>query len=145
MIILADLIWLLHILLIIFIIVVPFLPNIKWPILILHVAGVLSLLTHWILNNDSCALTLLECFLRGLDGDNCKKNSFMYQLIAPVYNIPENDLKPIIFWGTIFLGVVSFSRLYKNWDKIKTEMLFMYQQVCENKEESFRKKDFIMV
>ena len=39
------------------------------------------LFLHWFTNNDICALTMLECYLRGID----KCDSYVHGVVGPVY------------------------------------------------------------
>ena len=51
----------------------------------MHFISTPFLYAHWKMNNDQCFLTALEKFFRKVDDDR----SFMYSIIAPVYNIPQ--------------------------------------------------------
>jgi uncharacterized protein YhhL (DUF1145 family) len=94
-----------HILIIIFMIVVPFMDD---PLLLfLHVAGGLTLLLHWYLNNDACCLTIFESYLRGVDVDK----SISGQFIRPLYNIPQGEWNSIIKSLTIILILISCVKL----------------------------------
>jgi hypothetical protein len=62
---LADLVFLFHCLIIIFVLFAPF-TNIP-AILILHITFAICLFTHWYANSNVCSLTVLEANLRGLD------------------------------------------------------------------------------
>lgn len=56
------------------------------------------LMLHWILNDDTCALTTLECTLRGLD--DCS-TSYVHMLVSPLYKIHESDASTIAWTYTI--------------------------------------------
>lgn len=47
---------------------------------------------HWSINDDTCALTQLECILT----NEPKERTFMGRLIGPIYNVSDNDLGKII-------------------------------------------------
>jgi uncharacterized protein YhhL (DUF1145 family) len=86
-------------------VVAPFLDD---PLLLfLHVAGGLTLLLHWYLNNDACCLTILESYLRGVDVDK----SISGQFIRPLYNIPQGEWNNIIKILTIILILISCAKL----------------------------------
>jgi uncharacterized protein YhhL (DUF1145 family) len=103
--ILPILVRIVHILIIIFMVVAPFLDD---PLLLfLHVAGGLTLLLHWYLNNDACCLTILESYLRGVDVDK----SISGQFIRPLYNIPQGEWNNIIKILTIILILISCAKL----------------------------------
>ena len=94
-----------HILIIIFMIVAPFLEE---PVLlVLHVAGGLTLLLHWYLNNDACCLTTLESYLRGISVEN----SVSGQFIQPLYNIPQGEWNTILKIFTTGLVCISGYKL----------------------------------
>lgn len=56
------------------------------------------LMLHWILNDDTCALTTLECALRGLD--DCS-TSYVHMLVSPLYKLHESDASAIAWTYTI--------------------------------------------
>jgi hypothetical protein len=105
---LADLIWILHMLLIAFVVLVPFVTT-KWPILTLHLATVVTLMIHWILDQDACFLTFLESILRGIQHNQ----SFVHQVVSPVYKIQDENIKRIVWYATPFLGLMSFNKLWR--------------------------------
>ena len=102
---LANFIYVLHILVILFVIFAPF-SNIP-SILIIHIAFSFSLLVHWIANNNACSLTYLESQLRGID----VKDSFTYQFISPVYDISKTDWSRICYTITIIVLIISIYKL----------------------------------
>ena len=51
------------------------------------------IMLHWVLLDDTCALTLLENHLRG-----CKLNeSFVHQFVSKIYNVPEGLLGSLMW------------------------------------------------
>ena len=102
---LANFIYFLHILVILFVIFGPF-SNIP-SILIIHIAFSFSLLVHWLANNNACSLTYLESQLRGID----VKDSFTYQFISPVYDISKTDWSRICYIITIIVLSISIYKL----------------------------------
>lgn len=104
--ILADLIWLFHILVIVFVLLAPF-TDVP-ALLVLHVTFSVSLLVHWIGNNNECSLTLLESSLRGID----RTQSFTHQFIAPVYDMSKTEWSQMCYTITTILLLTS---LYKLW------------------------------
>ena len=94
----ANIIWLIHLIIVLFMLLAPFS---KIPaLLILHITASGSLLMHWYFNSDICSLSLLESNLRGLH----YKETFMNSIIGPVYTIPYYEM-------TIFLMLVSLLNL----------------------------------
>lgn len=107
-IILANIIRLIHILIIIFILYVPFSDV---PIyLLLHIVSCISLLFHWYLNSDICFLTFVENYLRNIPYNK----TLSYQLIAPLYNISEIEFNKFIWLLTILLLLISINKLYNS-------------------------------
>lgn len=108
----AGFIQLLHIALILFVIVTPFVAP-SWPTaqavpyLVMHIAVCLSLLVHWMLNDSTCALTMAECYVRGVE----TKESFMHRLVSPVYVISDEKIGNWSWWSTIILLLVSVFQL----------------------------------
>ena len=48
---------------------------------------------HWVLNDDTCALTMLECKLRGVQATE----SFVHRIVSPVYKLPEQQSR-LLAW-----------------------------------------------
>jgi len=61
---------------------------------------------HWILANDTCALTLLECVLTG----KSKEETFIGRLMGGIYNVQSKDIWII----TIILWCVTTFKLFSN-------------------------------
>lgn len=104
-IVIANLIWLFHVLVVAFVIIVPFLDT---PYLhILHLAFGTSLLVHWYGNSNVCSLSVMEAKFRGLH----YTQSFTHQFIAPVYEVSSTDWSKICYMTTIVLMLLSFYKL----------------------------------
>jgi len=112
---LANLIFIFHILVVLFVIIVPFTDSPAF--LILHVVFCFCLLVHWFTNSDNCSLTLLESKLRGKEV--CE--TFTYQFIAPIYNISQKEFNEVVKIVTIILMCISIYKLTKT-KKIKKSM-----------------------
>jgi hypothetical protein len=104
---LADLIYYFHILIVLFIIITPF-TNIL-SLLILHVTFSICLLLHWKANSNVCSLSLLESYLRGVERDS----TFSHQFIAPIYDISSSEWCSISTIITIVLLFISLTKLVK--------------------------------
>ncbi len=94
----ADIIWFIHVLIVLWFLIIPF-TNYKNQ-LDLYILIVPFLLFHWATNNDICALTFLEKILRNKKHDS---DTFFYGIIRPIYIIPNNILGLIIKMITIGL------------------------------------------
>jgi hypothetical protein len=112
--ILLYLIKILHILLVLFIIISPFL-NINF-ILALHFIIVPFIILHWILNDNKCALTLIEKNIRNrIYGDeNDNNDCFTCKLIEPIYDFKSDyeTMSHIIYIITISLWIITSTKLY---------------------------------
>jgi len=102
---LANVIFMLHLLIILFILFTPF-TNIL-PILICHVCFCFLIIFHWLLNNNVCALSLLECKLRGIPMDN----TFVSRIVTPFYS-PNNE-NVIVLVSEYILILLIVTSLYK--------------------------------
>lgn len=124
--ILLNLIILLHALLVLFIVIVPF-TNIPY-LLLLHVIIIPFILLHWVLNNNVCALTLAEFKIREyINGGPVDRNQcFMARLMDPIYDFKKNNNNRRFFLYTsmILLWSLSCYKLYsmKVSGQIKTIM-----------------------
>lgn len=108
---LANIVRALHALVVAFIILVPFTVKNKM-VLIIHHWTCLSLIVHWVTNNDACCLTLLEASLRGKPASH----TFIDQLIGSVYRMPQKwpvDVANSVSVVTVALGAYSLSQSYK--------------------------------
>lgn len=110
---LLKFITLVHLLLVLFIIIAPFLGMNYF--LLLHAIIVPFIVMHWVFNDNTCALTLLEKHLKKIvygevDEDEC----ITCQLINPVYDFKKNyeTFSIIIYSITIGLWVISAGRLF---------------------------------
>ena len=105
----------LHLAIIIFVVGTPFL-NINY-FLLLHVITVPFIMFHWILNNNTCALTIAEHFItEKITGKKVDpRESFMSNLINPVYDFADNhrDLDILLYIVVSILFLISALRLIK--------------------------------
>jgi len=99
----------LHFFLIVFVLLGVFLKdnNLKQ----LHSAVILSMLVHWIFNDDSCFLTVLEKQISGKTENN---ETFIFKLVSPVYKINDNSLGKLVHFITLILYTYSIYRLSIN-------------------------------
>ena len=85
-----NIISVLHMLLVVYVVIVPICPNVTRELVLLHIALISSILFHWALNNDVCALTLLE---QRMYPDTPKEDLFMQRLVSPVYTVTNKDIR----------------------------------------------------
>lgn len=104
---LANVIRVLHILFIIWVVVVPFTNN--EPMLVLHLFVVVFIWLHWAVNQDTCALTLMERHLRGVSSDE----SFFHNLVSPIYILPDAAVKNGVRGISVVLWLITLSKVLK--------------------------------
>jgi hypothetical protein len=104
----ANLIFVFHLIVVLFVIFGPFL---QIPaLLILHITLSISLLVHWYGNSNVCSLSMLESQFRGLD----HTQTFTHQFIGPVYDISETEWSKICYIITIIAMLFSIYFLYNS-------------------------------
>lgn len=87
---LLILINIIHIIVIIFVLAVPF-SNSNY-LLLVHIVVIPFIMLHWVLNNNTCCLTMAEKYIRQelsqtkINEEDC----FTYKLIAPIYDFNKN-------------------------------------------------------
>lgn len=108
-----------HTLIVLFVLLSPFVPQIEIPCL--HSVFVPFLILHW-LTNDKCALGYLESTLTGVRYNDTFINR---ALIGPVYRVSDK----MIWIATIVLWTISIVRLYRcrselvmRWQKLKSQL-----------------------
>jgi hypothetical protein len=87
----ADIIRGLHILLVCFLVLAGFSKNSL--IILLNLVLMVSIMFHWIVNNNICCLTVCEKLLRGVEDD---AETFFGNLIGPVYSAHSNEYSWIL-------------------------------------------------
>ena len=108
----------LHLMVILFIVGAPF-SNSNY-LLLLHVIVVPFILLHWLLNNNTCCLTVAEKYIRCKTyGTEIKENDcFTYKFIAPIYDFNKNydSYSNFIYITTFGLWSIStyniFNKIY---------------------------------
>jgi hypothetical protein len=106
---LLYLIKVLHLLLILFIVITPFLNTNYY--LLLHVIIVPFIIIHWIANNNICALTVAEYYITEIVTGKPveQQDSFFARLVEPVYDFKKNNQAEAIFIYSIALGLLGLS------------------------------------
>ncbi len=94
----------LHIVLVAFVVAAPFSDD--PAVLRAHIWLVPFLWIHWALNNDACALTVLECRLRGVPVEK----SFVHGVVSPVYKISDRQAKGVAWVASIAAWCVALWR-----------------------------------
>ena len=83
-----------------------FAPGGRWLLVILsvHVTLCLSIMVHWLLNDNDCVLTQLESRLRHVD----RNETLLHKLLAPILKTDDD----LWFFVTSAIFVISVTRLY---------------------------------
>lgn len=97
----ADAIFLIHVIIVSFVLVAPISNSLS--VLILHVAFSLTLMLHWSVNSNVCCLSVMESWFRKVS----ISKTFMNRIMEPIYVISENNLSNVIWGVTILLAVIS--------------------------------------
>lgn len=103
--ILANIIWLFHILVVLFVLFAPF--SNRSHLLILHIVFSISLLVHWHFNDNTCSLTLLEGYLRNKPSNS----TFTHSFISPIYNVSSTSWDKLCYSLVIVLMLISMYKL----------------------------------
>jgi hypothetical protein len=106
---LADLIFIFHCVVVLFILFAPF-SNIP-AILIIHITSCVCLIVHWHSNSNVCSLSLMEAHLRGLD---YRQDTFTHKFIAPIYDISTTEWNNIVWIITLIVLFISIYKLCNN-------------------------------
>jgi hypothetical protein len=106
-----------------FIIGVPFIDSPYF--MMLHVIFIPFLLLHWVTNNDTCVLTLIEKYMRGIKTKDDEDECFTCRIINPMFNfnLTNKDISKYLYTVVISLWIISVLRLttkfkdgdIKNW------------------------------
>lgn len=107
-----------HYIVILCVIFIPFTNNSL--LLLLHSIIIPFILFHWYLNNDTCALTLLEKFVREKINDDKNKvikeeDCITYKIISPIYNFTNYNKSKVIWIITILLWLLSSIKVYNKY------------------------------
>lgn len=118
--ILCNVIFILHLFLVLFIVIVPF-TKADVLLMLLHAIIVPCILIHWGLNDNTCCLTLLEQALR----KDCKPEQlFFHQLVGPVYNADRDSFVVVCM---IVLMTKSICNVYDRYDELVTNLRLIFK------------------
>lgn len=102
-----------HLIVIVFVLATPF-SNSNY-LMLLHIIVVPFIMLHWLLNNNTCCLTVAEKYIRQkttsekINEEDC----FTYQLIAPIYDFSKNNeaFSTFIYILTLSVWLISVYNL----------------------------------
>jgi len=104
---LASLINFIHILLVLFIFLTPFVGNEYY--LTMHLIILPFIVIHWITNQSVCALTEIEKIISGKKDDD---DTFFGKLVGPVYKFKTRDDETLFLYALMgALFVMTFIKL----------------------------------
>jgi hypothetical protein len=101
----ANIIRVLHFLLVAFLILAPFTKDSLF--ILTNIVLIVSIMFHWAVNNQTCCLTICEKILRGKELDS---ETFFGNLVGPVYSANETSIT-WIFMSTLL--IFSIIQLYR--------------------------------
>ena len=110
---LSILINIIHIIVIIFVVGAPF--SSSNYLILLHIIVVPFIILHWLMNNNTCCLTMAEKYIRNktVDIETKEEDCFTYKLISPIYDFNKNNeaFSTFIYLITISLWGISVYNL----------------------------------
>lgn len=106
---LIILINMIHLIVIIFVLAAPF-SNSNY-LMLLHAIVIPFIILHWLLNNNTCCLTIAEKYIREKNTGTSVKDGdcFTYQLVAPIYDFNKDHQSFSTFIYTITIGLWAVS------------------------------------
>lgn len=83
-------------------------------LLFMHSVFVPFMILHWIMNNNTCVLTVAEKYIRDVQTPDEEKDCYTCQLINPVFDVTKNysRFSKLIYILTIGLWSISTWKLY---------------------------------
>lgn len=106
---LLILINIIHLMVIIFVLATPF-TNSNY-LMLLHIIVIPFIIIHWVFNNNTCCLTIVEKMIREKTiGTNVKaEDCFTYKLVAPIYDFSKEHetFSTFIYILTISVWLIS--------------------------------------
>jgi hypothetical protein len=103
-----------HLLYLAFVVITPFTNNTQ--LLVIHSFTIPFMMIHWYLNDNTCALTVLEKTVRQqVTGSTDEKDCFTCRLINPIYDFKQNynRFSQLIYALTIGLWMITIYKLYR--------------------------------
>lgn len=122
--ILLNLIMFFHFLIVCLVIGVPFFGNNYF--LLMHAICVPFMMSHWIMNDNTCVLSMMEMQLRKkLNLPVDKKECFTCQLIDPIYDFKANNEKwtEYIYIITTGFWLITLYKLYTMYERCEIQTM----------------------
>lgn len=112
-----------HFLVILFVVLTPFSNNTL--LLLLHSFVIPFIMMHWYLNNDTCAITVMEKAIREQLSNGTKvsdQECFSHKIIGPVYNF-VNEHVDYSNWTWMMTTILWLITMYKMYGKYQSGSL----------------------
>lgn len=100
-----HLVQLVHFIGIIWMIIIPFQDEVN--LLVVHVSASLSILIHWLANDNTCFLSMVEAKIRGIP----KNSGFIHSLIAPIYDMNKIQINCFAYAALFLLAIISIYKI----------------------------------
>ena len=100
-----NIIFFLHVILFVMAVVIPFTNN--TDVLEFYSLVIPFIMFHWVMNDDTCALTQMEMYVTGKE----KEGTFFGRLISPVYSLSDSEADKFVKCLLFFLWMVVQFRL----------------------------------
>jgi hypothetical protein len=114
---------LIHILVILFIVITPFIGNNY--LLLIHFIVTPFIILHWLLNDNTCCLTIMEKVL----AKDKNYKGILSKIIEPVYDFKKNNesYSILIYAATFVFWSISTYKLYNGFTSIPKPTRFTIQ------------------
>lgn len=131
-----------HIAFLLFVILVPFIGSTYFTLI--HFIIMPFIIIHWLLNDNTCSLTVAEHFIRyKINGVYPDPNDCItYRLIAPIYDFKKNnnDNSKIIYAVAIILWLISAIKLYRKYKEGELDDYIYFYRYYVNKSNRFTQR-----
>lgn len=114
----AYLVAIIHTCIVVYVVAAPFVAGSNVTQRVLYFWVSTSIITHWMVGNSMCILTVIENKLRGVHSDE----SFIHRIVSNVYDLdkvlPNKKLRQAVHFVTVFLwwwNAINLARAV-NWD-----------------------------
>jgi hypothetical protein len=129
---LSTIIFMFHMYVILFLLLTPFCPTSSDDTLRLHIMSIISILVHWLTNNNKCVLTEVEHYVRNKQNQNqnqavggsrgyiSREKTFFGRLVNPVYDAHKYDdhVTCLLYGVGLMLMAFSVARMCSRHDGV---------------------------
>ena len=81
-----------------------------------HLALMIGMMCHWLMNANNCVLSMLEASIRGV----APTNTFIFSIVAPIYELPFTMRQQrITIWSvSVLLTIACMAKLFRCTQKL---------------------------